>query len=243
MRRDIDRAVVQLGDDPSSLTRLSLLSTLRALFFCPALLAVLAYRCGHALHERLPGRTGALGWLFTRFAGHLVGVEFDPRVHAGPGLLVNHHGNVFVGALTIGENCNIAHGVTIGGPALNDAGLDDRPVIGDRVWIGANAVVAGSVRLDDDAVVSANSLVMRDVPAGGFAVGVPARILGHRGSFGQVRYRGMEDDPARLEAMHRLDVEPAPGADATVAAENVTVTSGRMDDMSTTPFTRRVARG
>jgi serine acetyltransferase len=53
----------------------------------------------------------------------------------------------------------------------------------------------------DDASVSANSLVTRDIPAGGIAMGVPAQVVSTKGSFRQVRYRGMEVDEGRAAAL------------------------------------------
>jgi len=78
---------------------------------------------------------------------------------------------VISGEAIIGGNCLIAHGVTVGASA---AGV---PVIGDEVVINANAVVAGDVHVGDGAVVSACSLVIRDVPAGALARGVPAQNM------------------------------------------------------------------
>jgi serine O-acetyltransferase len=69
----------------------------------------------------------------------------------------------------IGRDCFICHGVTIG---ASTAGV---PCIGDCVYIETNAVVAGNVLVGDGAVVSANSLVTRDVPPGALACGVPAQ--------------------------------------------------------------------
>lgn len=215
VRADVDRAVVHLGGNPDTLRAVSPSGVIRALIFFPGLVGVLAYRLGHLGLTRLPGPLRILAWIPTRLAGHLVGVEFDPHVHAGPGLFVNHYGNVFVGARSIGSNCNIAHGVTIGRSTTGDGGEDDVPVLGDRVWIGPNAVVAGGITLHDDSVVAANSLVGRDVPPAGVAVGVPARVMSRRGSFSQVRYRGMAGDPSRRAALARLgtaDCTPVAGS-------------------------------
>ena len=53
-----------------------------------------------------------------------------------------------------------------------------RPVeIGDGAWLGENAVVLPGVRIGRGAVIGANSVVNIDVPDGGIAVGVPARVV------------------------------------------------------------------
>jgi len=183
---------------------------LRVAVFFPGFSAVLLYRIAHLLHTRLPGALALAAWVPTRLSGMLIGVNLSPAMHAGPGLMVNHTGNVFFGPSSVGSNCNVSHGVTVGQSSITDDGPMDVPVIGDRVWIGPNAVIVGKVRLGDDASVSANSLVARDVTAGGVAIGVPARVVSRMGSFRQVRYYGMDADPDRLAAIEAIArLEPA----------------------------------
>ncbi|QCQ17046.1 acyltransferase [Microbacterium sp. RG1] len=52
-----------------------------------------------------------------------------------------------------------------------------RIIVGDRVWIGDNAIILGGVTIGDDAVIGAGAVVTRDVPPGGIAVGAPARTV------------------------------------------------------------------
>jgi len=71
----------------------------------------------------------------------------------------------------IGTGCMIMQQVTIGmidGPA---------PRLGNDVYVGAGARILGGVTVGDGARIGANAVVLRDVPAGATAVGVPARIL------------------------------------------------------------------
>jgi serine O-acetyltransferase len=184
---------------------------LRVAVLFPGFSAVLLYRLAHLLHTRLPGPLAASAWVPTRISGILTGVNLSPAMHAGPGLMVNHTGNVFFGPLSIGSNCNVAHGVTVGQSSTGEDGKQDVPTIGDRVWIGPGAVIVGKVHLGDDCAVGANSLVARDVPPGGLAIGVPARVVSRQGSFRQVRYYGMQDDQARIAAMRALAVDDVPG--------------------------------
>lgn len=72
----------------------------------------------------------------------------------------------------IGRDCVICQLVTVGG--RGDRSL---PVIGDRVFIGAGAIVIGDVTVGDDAVIGAGAVVLSDVPSGAMVVGNPARIV------------------------------------------------------------------
>jgi serine O-acetyltransferase len=90
----------------------------------------------------------------------------------GPGLMLMHGFATIITAQRIGADCQVSQQVTIG--------YDDRgapPVLGDRVRVGANAVVLGPITVGDDAVVGAGAVVVRDVPAGVVVGGVPAEVL------------------------------------------------------------------
>ena len=82
-----------------------------------------------------------------------------------PGLLHIHPDSV------IGARVGVMHNVTIGTNMSAEC-----PTIGDDVFIGCGASVLGNVTIGDGARISANSLVISDVPAGAVAMGVPAQI-------------------------------------------------------------------
>lgn len=92
----------------------------------------------------------------------------------GPGLYVSHGFATIVVAERIGADCLISQQVTVG---YSDKG--GPPVLGDRVRLGAGAMVLGPVRLGDDCVVGAGAVVVDDVPAGKVVAGVPARVIEH----------------------------------------------------------------
>ncbi|HTX44222.1 MAG TPA: acyltransferase [Methanocella sp.] len=80
--------------------------------------------------------------------------------------------------IEIGENTIVGHKATIlAHEYLIDKYRPGNVVIGKNVLIGANATILPGVAIGDGAVVSACSLVNRDVPAGAFVGGVPAKIL------------------------------------------------------------------
>jgi len=75
-------------------------------------------------------------------------------------------------ARRIGVDCQIAQQVTVG--------YDDRggsPALGDRVRVGAGAIILGPIEIGDDAVIGAGAVVIRDVPAGKVVGGVPAQVI------------------------------------------------------------------
>jgi len=49
--------------------------------------------------------------------------------------------------------------------------------IGNRVWIGAGAIIMPGVTIGDDTVIGAGSVVTRDIPSGVVAVGNPCRVM------------------------------------------------------------------
>jgi serine O-acetyltransferase len=90
----------------------------------------------------------------------------------GPGLYVAHGFATIVVAKRIGTDCLISQQVTIG---YSDKG--GGPTLGDRVRVGAGALILGPLHVGDDAVVGAGAVVVKDVPPGKVVAGVPARVV------------------------------------------------------------------
>ena len=67
------------------------------------------------------------------------------------------------------------HGVTLGGTSWNKG--KRHPTLLAGVVIGAGAKILGPITLHEGAKVGSNAVVVRDVPAGATAVGIPARII------------------------------------------------------------------
>ena len=109
------------------------------------------------------------------------GISLPCTAVIGAPVHIPHSGGIVVhGNARVGAHCCICQGVTIG-----ISGRGERrgvPRIGDRVFLGVNAVVVGKIVVGDDAVIGANSLVNRDVPPHSTAVGVPAVVVSDRGS-------------------------------------------------------------
>ncbi len=202
IRADVDRYVVSAERDGARgwLARLGVSLSLKVW-------AVACYRVAHAALTRVRplvlGRALAVAPIAgQRFFTAFTGIEIDPHAHFGPGLMVPHSGNIVIGQVRVGRHCNISQGVTIGqGFRGRGSAVHAVPELGDRIWVGPGAVVAGAIHIGADAAVSANSLVMRDVPPRAVVLGVPARVISYEGSFAQVYYRGMDTDPERVAAL------------------------------------------
>ena len=208
-RADLDRYIFEAQDLPGVTGRLAALGMG---LLAQGLWATTAYRVRHyARHRRHSALLDLVSFFLQRFLTALTSIDIDANAHIGPGLWIPHAGYVVIGPVRMGRNCEIFQGVTLGesestltgrprgpGTAGRPPGV---PALGDRVWVGPGAVIAGAVTVGDDASIGANSLVVRDVPPRGVVLGVPARLVSRQGSFGVVTYRGMDGDTDRQAAL------------------------------------------
>jgi serine O-acetyltransferase len=140
--------------------------------------AIWVYRFGRRVDRRSEGLLKRfltrLYWLLFRIVETLTTISFTKSVSIGPGLRIWHFGNIFIHPeVTIGANCNLRQGVTIG----NRREGGPVPTIGDNVDFGAYAQVLGGIRVGNNCRIGALTLVLEDLPDGATAVGIPARIV------------------------------------------------------------------
>lgn len=104
------------------------------------------------------------------------GIDLPYTVQLGRRVVIEHQGAIIIhGHCIIGDDCIIRQGVTLGNRYL-DRPLD-APKLGNRVNVGAGAKILGDVTIGDDAAIGANAVVVKDIPAGYTAVGIPAKLL------------------------------------------------------------------
>ncbi|MBM7842079.1 bifunctional UDP-N-acetylglucosamine diphosphorylase/glucosamine-1-phosphate N-acetyltransferase GlmU [Herpetosiphon giganteus] len=94
----------------------------------------------------------------------------------GPGTKMGHFS--YIGDATIGENVNIGAG-TITCNFTAD-GKKHRTEIGANAFIGSDSMLRAPVKIGEGAITGAGSVVTKDIPDGGVAVGMPARVIRHR---------------------------------------------------------------
>lgn len=104
------------------------------------------------------------------------GLEISPDAHIGGGLYLGHAFCITVNpGVTLGSNCNLHKGVTIG--AENRGKRKGCPKNGGRVWIGSNAVVVGKITIGNDVLIAPCSYVNRNVPGHSIAIGNPCKVI------------------------------------------------------------------
>ena len=160
--------------------------SLTQLLFQQGLWALLQYRLASAVYRSdlptLPKKVLIGVFVAWRKLVEVVtGICLPSAANIGPGLYLGHFGPIILHPqCQVGANCNLSQGVTLG--ISGRSGNRGVPVLGDNVYVGANAVLAGAIVVGDGAVVAANSLVTRDVPKDTVVIGVPAVATGQRGS-------------------------------------------------------------
>ncbi len=140
----------------------------------PGLHAVLLHRLAHWFWNH------GLKWL-GRFTSHLArfftGIEIHPGATLGERVFFDHAMGTVVGeTAVIGDGCTIYQGVTLGGTSLYK-GVKRHPTLGRDVVVSAGAKVLGGFAVGDGAKIGSNAVVIKPVPAGATAVGIPARII------------------------------------------------------------------
>lgn len=103
------------------------------------------------------------------------GIDLPYTTFVGRRVKLEHFGGMVLVAYRIGDDVIIRQNTTFG--LARTSCVSGRPCIGDRVDIGAGAVVIGNITVGDDVKIGANAVVLNDVEAGCLAVGVPARII------------------------------------------------------------------
>lgn len=142
--------------------------------------AIAFYRVEHWLWKRkVP--------FFPKIIHHIIFLMFNSHIPAscligkgskfaygGMGVVIHAH-------CVIGCDCIIGTNVTIGGKS----GKPNPPMIGNNVYISTGAKILGDIKIEDNVIIGANAVVIKDVPRNAVVVGVPSRIIkyspeGHR---------------------------------------------------------------
>ena len=182
LRRDIQAF---MDNDPAARSRLEILLAY------PGLHALWFHRLAHALWRR---QLYFLGRMVSQFGRFYTGIEIHPGARIGRCLVIDHGMGIVIGETAeIGDDVTLYHGVTLGGTSWNKG--KRHPTLADGVIVGAGAKILGPVLIGSDAQIGANSVVVKDVPAGAVATGIPAVVRMPR-TPGEDPYEALFREPA-----------------------------------------------
>jgi serine O-acetyltransferase len=154
-----------------------------------------------------------LGRAISQFSRWMTGIEIHPGAVIGRRVFIDHGMGVVIGETAeVGDDCTIYQGVTLGGTSLKQQ--KRHPTLGPGVVVGAGAKVLGPFTVGAGAKIGSNSVVVKEVPPGATAVGIPARVLetsegtrreevAERIGFKAYAISADMDDPI-VQALHRL---------------------------------------
>lgn len=148
---------------------------LKALFMVPQFKIVYFKRkCEYFKHK------SRLMYILYRLIYEHYQVKYNTQIPAnvkiGNGFAIGHYGGIVINPdAIIGKNVNIFNGVLVGTEFRGKR--QGVPVIGDRVWIGTNAVIVGNIKIGNNVLIAPNSYVNFDVPDNSIVVGNPAKVI------------------------------------------------------------------
>lgn len=107
---------------------------------------------------------------------NVYGIELPYRTKVGRRFCIGHQSGIVIHPFAeIGDDCTIRQNVTLG--AANEVRWMDAPTLGNRVEVGAGAVIVGKVKIGDGAKIGPNAVVMSNIPAGAMVVSPPCRVV------------------------------------------------------------------
>jgi len=148
-----------------------------------------------------------LARLVSHVARWLTGIEIHPGATIGRRFFIDHGMGVVIGETAeIGDDCTLYHGVTLGGTSWEKG--KRHPTLGKGVVVGAGAKILGPIMIGDGARIGSNAVVVKAVPPGATAIGIPARIAetpgaGPNGRFAAYAVVKELSDPM-AKAVHEL---------------------------------------
>jgi len=159
------RAVFEM--DPAATSKLEVFFTYSGFH------ALLAHRIAHWFYRMgMPFFARAI----SQAARFVTGIEIHPAAKIGGSFFIDHGMGVVIGETTeIGEHCLLFQGVTLGGTGKERG--KRHPTLGNYVVVGAGAKVLGGITIGDRVKIGANAVVLTSVPPHSTVVGVPGRVV------------------------------------------------------------------
>lgn len=148
-------------------------NVLYVMLLYPGFHALLFYRIAHFFNNL---KLKFIARLISQLARFLTGIEIHPGAKIGKRLFIDHGMGIVIGeTTTIGDNCTIYHGVTLGGTGKDK--YKRHPDLGNHVIVGCGAKVLGPIKIGDNVKIGANSVVLKEIPDNVTVVGIPGKVV------------------------------------------------------------------
>jgi len=148
-------------------------SKLEIFILYPGVHATINHWTAHWLWRR---KLRFLARIVSQWSRFWTGVEIHPGAKIGRRLVIDHGMGIVIGETAeLGDDVLLYQGVTLGGTGKDQG--KRHPTIGNNVLVGSGAKILGPFTVGDGARIAANAVVLKEVPAGSTAVGVPARVV------------------------------------------------------------------
>lgn len=148
-------------------------NVLYVILLYPGFHALLFYRIAHFFSNI---KLKFVARLLSQLARFLTGIEIHPGAKIGKRLFIDHGMGIVIGeTTTIGDNCTIYHGVTLGGTGKDK--YKRHPDLGNNVIVGCGAKVLGPIKIGDNVKIGANAVVLKEVPDNSTVVGIPGKVI------------------------------------------------------------------
>ena len=140
-----------------------------------------------------------------------LGIFISPDAEIGPGMVIHTPYGVFIPPVKIGSNCTFTTGTLINSGCKS---------VGDNVYFGAGCKIIGDVKIGNNVVIVANSVVLTDVPDNITIMGVPARIRLPGGKPRKFPWRAIDREPKKDNKVAGGNGRGTPGTKPVAAGNN-----------------------
>lgn len=104
------------------------------------------------------------------------GIQLDYRTNIAGGFSIMHYSGIVISVEKIGRHVQLRQGTTIGNTERG------KPIIGDNVFIGANATIIGNITIGNNCMIGAGSVVTKTFQDNSIIAGNPAKVIGYNTS-------------------------------------------------------------
>lgn len=166
IEKDLERDLLFFKDNDPSCDYFS-----TPLLFYKGFLGLATYRASHCLWNK---ERHTMALFFQNRASEVFGIDIHPAAKIAGGVMMDHATGIVIGQTAVIEsNVSIFQGVTLGGRG-NEIGKR-HPNVQEGATIYASSTILGNITIEQNAVVAAGSLVLKDVKKDTTVAGIPAK--------------------------------------------------------------------